>query len=223
MARCPGARILRALDAAGLLRVLQRVDRSFERARQAFRAVNGDGYLVDLIKPLRVPPWSDEAMRLADDPSDGDAVEIAGRQWPESAPAFEATAIDLRGEAARLVTVDPRIFAAHKHWLVGQPDREPIKCRRDAAQAAAVASLIATHLAHLPFEAADLRMLPRRCSPPITKPERPQRLTRQSGSRRGRIVAGGNRSCGARLGLAPRLTRFGRIGACRSSQQPSNT
>ena len=148
------------VEPGSLLRLLQRVDRSFERTRQAFRAANGDGYLVDLVKPLRSPPWSSEETRLGDDPADLDAVEIAGLQWLESAPAFEATAIDQRGEPLHLVTVDPRVFAAHKHWLAGQPDREPLRRRRDAAQAAAVASLTATHLGHLPFEADALRMLP---------------------------------------------------------------
>lgn len=43
-----------------LLRLLRKIDRSFERSPQTFRAANKDGYLVDLIKPLRNPPWQDE-------------------------------------------------------------------------------------------------------------------------------------------------------------------
>ncbi len=41
-------------------------------------------------------------------------MENGGRAWLESAPPFEAPAIDERGEPLRIVTVDPRIFAIHK-------------------------------------------------------------------------------------------------------------
>ena len=66
------------LEQASLLRLLQKVDRSFRRARQSYRAVNDDGYLVDLIKPLRNPPWSKDHAAIGDDPGDLEAVEIEG-------------------------------------------------------------------------------------------------------------------------------------------------
>ena len=146
---------------ASLLRLLQRVDRSFARSNQDFRAVNKHGYLVDLIKPLRDPPWKGDETKIGDDPNDLEAVEITGLAWHESAPAFEATAIDEKGEPLRVVTSDPRIFAVHKFWLSRRLDRDPIKRRRDAGQATAVAALIARYFPHLPFEAQDLRMLPK--------------------------------------------------------------
>ena len=149
------------VEPTSLLRILRRVDKSFARSNQEFRAVNRDGFLVDLIKPLRNPPWTNEPARVGGDPDDLAAVEIAGLAWHESAPPFESTAIDERGEPLRMVTSDPRIFAAHKFWLSSRPDREPIKRRRDRDQAAAVAALVATYMPHLPFEAGDLQMLPR--------------------------------------------------------------
>jgi hypothetical protein len=48
--------------------------------------------------------------------------------------------------------------------LSRRADRQPIKRHRDAAQAEAVAALVAlvaTYLTHLPFEAEQLRMLPK--------------------------------------------------------------
>jgi len=146
---------------ASLLRLLQRVDQSFERSSQDFRAVNKHGYLVDLIKPLRDPPWKSDGTRIGNDPDDLEAVEITGLAWHESAPAFEATAIDEKGEPLRIVTSDPRIFAVHKFWLSRRIDRDPIKRRRDAGQARAVAALVAGYFPHLPFAAADLRVLPK--------------------------------------------------------------
>jgi hypothetical protein len=149
------------LESASLLRILQRVDKSFARSNQEFRAVNRDGFLVDLIKPLRNPPWTNEHTRVGSDPDDLSAVEIEGLTWHESAPPFDATAIDDRGEPLRIIASDPRIFAIHKFWLANRSDREPIKRRRDREQAEAVAALVATYMPHLPFESDHLRMLPR--------------------------------------------------------------
>ena len=149
----------RALDTS-LLKILQSVDRSFARSAQPFRAVNRDGFLVDLITPLREPPRAANPDRLGSDPDDLAAVEIEGLSWHESAPAFEAIVIDARGEPCRIVASDPRVFAAHKLWLSERRDREAVKRDRDAAQARAVGALVARHMPHLPFERADLRMLP---------------------------------------------------------------
>jgi hypothetical protein len=52
------------VEEASLLRILQRVDKSFSRSREKFRAMNDEGYLVDLIKPARNPPWAAEAARV---------------------------------------------------------------------------------------------------------------------------------------------------------------
>lgn len=144
-----------------LLQIRQRVDKSFVRSSQEFRAVNRDGFLVDLIKPLRNPPWREEPSRLGADRDDLAAVEILGLAWHESAPPFEATAIDERGEPLRLVTSDPRVFAAHKFWLSNRLDREQIKRRRDREQAMVVAALVAEFMPHLPFKGDELRMLPK--------------------------------------------------------------
>ena len=61
----------------------------------------------------------------------------------------------------RIVTTDPRVWAAHKLWLSKRPDREPLKRRRDEAQARAIGSLVAQYLPHLPYAAEELRMLPK--------------------------------------------------------------
>ena len=146
---------------ASLLRILQRADRSFERTSQTYRAVNRDGFMVDLISPLHDPPWAGND-RLGSDPTDLTAVEIEGLSWHVSAPSFSAVAIDARGEPVRIVTTDPRVFAAHKLWLSKRKDREAIKRKRDGVQARAVGALVATHMAHLPYDRAELRMLPKR-------------------------------------------------------------
>ncbi len=148
-------------ETASLLRVLQQVDGSFERSRERYRARNRDGYIVDLIKPLRSPPWRQDPVRLGDDAGDLEAVELEGLAWHESAPAFEAVAIDERGEPLRIVASDPRVFAIHKYWLSQRLDREPIKKPRDLRQAQVMAALVAAYLPHLRLDGDDLLMLPK--------------------------------------------------------------
>lgn len=144
-----------------LLKVLRKVDRSFEKSAQMFRAVNRDGYLVDLIKPLRTPPWAKDRERIGADAEDVVAAEIEGLAWHESAPLFESVAIDERGEPLRIAASDPRIWAAHKLWLSKRVDRDPIRRKRDEAQARAIAQVLTEHLPHRGFIAEEMRMLPK--------------------------------------------------------------
>jgi hypothetical protein len=146
---------------SSLLYLLQKVDGSFDRSTQKFRAANKDGYLVDLIKPLRNPPWQKGKEQVGTDAADLVAAEIEGLAWHESAAPFEATVIDEKGQPCRIVTTDPRVWAAHKLWLSKRVDREPIKRRNDEAQARAIGRLVAKYMPNLPYVADELRMLPR--------------------------------------------------------------
>jgi hypothetical protein len=136
---------------ARLLHLLRKIDRSFERSNQAFRAVNDDGYTVDLIKPPRNPPLRDENQRVAVNTGDLLASEVEGSAWRGSAPSFEAVTIDEKGEPLRIVATDPRVWVAHKLWLSKRQDREPLKRRRDEAQAYAVGRLVTEYMPHLPY------------------------------------------------------------------------
>lgn len=149
------------VEDGALINLLRKVDRSFERSSAKFCAVNRDGYLVDLIKPLANPAWKQSRQTVGKADDELVAAEIAGLAWLENAPAFEAIAIDEKGGPLRLVVPDPRIFAAHKFWVSKRADREPIKRRRDLAQAQAVARLTTQYLEHLPYESSELRVLPR--------------------------------------------------------------
>ena len=149
------------LSQASLLQLLRKIDRSFTRSAQTFRAVNDEAYLVDLIKPLRNPPWTNDSQQIGTDAGDLLAAEIEGLAWHESAPAFEAIAIDERGEPCRIVATDPRVWAAHKLWLSQRHDRERVKRRRDEFQARTVARLVAECMPHLPYNSAQLKMLPK--------------------------------------------------------------
>jgi hypothetical protein len=144
-----------------LLQVLRRVDRSFEKSKQAFRATNAEGYLVDLIKPMRNPPWQSGPEMIGTDPDDLLAADIEGLGWHENAPSFEAVALDEKGEPLRIVATDPRVWAAHKLWLSKRQDRDRIKRQRDAAQARTIALLVTKYMPQLPYDMEQLRMLPK--------------------------------------------------------------
>lgn len=146
-------------DGKRLLDMLRSADRSFQTSARTFRAVNGEGYMVDLIKPR--PRDLRRRERTSLSANDLEAAEIEGLVWLENAPSFEAVAIDERGFPLRLVVPDPRVFAIHKHWVAKQAGRESIKARRDAAQSVLVGRLTREMLPHLPFEPGELRMLPR--------------------------------------------------------------
>lgn len=144
-----------------LLGVLKQADKTFERSKRSFQAVNASGYLVDLIEPERNTPWKFDKTSITRDGDDLQASPIEGVAWHESAPLFEAVAIDARGYPLRIIAPDPRAFAVHKLWLADRPQRNPAKRRRDREQAKAVAQLTAQYLTHLPFAFEALRSFPR--------------------------------------------------------------
>lgn len=145
----------------GVLGIIRKVDRSFApRAPGDFRAVNRDGYLVDLIRPqTRRVMSSSERDRIGESADDLRGSPIHGLNWLVNAPKFAAVAIDEAGFPVPIDTVDPRAFALHKAWVSELPDRDPVKKVRDRSQAVAVATLAARHLG-LSFDGSVLSALP---------------------------------------------------------------
>jgi hypothetical protein len=150
----------REISESSVLGILKAADRSFRRTRQSYRAANDDGYLVDLIAPIRNPPWKRTASAEPEG-EDIEAASIEGLIWLENAPSFEQMALDEKGFPLRMVTVDPRAFAVHKHWVSSRIDRDPLKKTRDLAQAETVAQLLRTYLPHLDLAPEDMAMIPR--------------------------------------------------------------
>ena len=144
----------------GLLGIIRKADRSFELVRSGdFRAVNRDGYMVDLIKPLPKKIMEREPIRIGD-AEDLKAVEIRNLYWLISSPKFEQIVIGDDGRPSPITVPDPRAFALHKFWLSKQDDREPVKKQRDHGQSKAVGKLVIEHLPQYRFEASELRMFP---------------------------------------------------------------
>ncbi|MBO0906002.1 GSU2403 family nucleotidyltransferase fold protein [Jiella sonneratiae] len=147
--------------AAGLVGMLQSVDRSFRKLANGFRMANRDNYLVDLIAPVPKDAARSPPQRVGDVEGDLVAVEIRGLEWLVNGPKVSAVVVDMRGLPAPMVCVDPRYFALHKLWVSETDDREAARRRRDRAQAVAVGNLVTTHLPSLRFDDRSLEALPK--------------------------------------------------------------
>jgi hypothetical protein len=149
------------INTSGLIGLLQKVDESFAPTNpRSFRAVNRNGYLVDLIRPETRDVFRDRLPAgLTDMPDDLEGAAIFGLGWLVNSPKLEAIAIDDKGYPVRLIVIDPRAFALHKAWVSNRQDREPIKAARDLEQAKA-AAIIATQYLKKSFDGSDLMALP---------------------------------------------------------------
>lgn len=144
-----------------VLGLLKAVDHSFEKVpRLAYRAVNKDGFMVDLIRPQPRPAWKREpgAQALADD--DLDPSPIEGLQWLVNSPAVSVLAVDGRGYPLPMVVPDPRFWMLHKTWLSKRTMRDPDKKQRDARQALLLWDLIGRKLPQYPLDESFISSLP---------------------------------------------------------------
>ena len=151
-------RLVLAIDGkkrGGILQTLRNVDKSFNVQRDLFRAVNADGYFVDVIRPMR------KNKGLLGEYDLGRIVPagIDGLNWLINSARFEATAIAEDGKPVWMSCIDPRAFALYKLWVSKQDGREAIKRKRDAKQAAAVAEV--AQLIGLTFDNKEPAALPK--------------------------------------------------------------
>lgn len=146
---------------SGLLAVLQDVDRSFEVAGKShFRAVNKEGFYVDLVKQAPNPPWKKgEPLQMA--PGDLVPAWLPNIKWLLSSEKFSSLVIGQDGIPAPIVAPDPRAFAVYKSWLSKQDEREPEKRARDEVQALATLELVKEKFPHLKLDVNAERMFPK--------------------------------------------------------------
>ena len=141
---------------AGLLGLIQRIDKTFRLARQrSFRAVNSKGFMVELI---RAPLSEHRAMSLGRN-EDLIAEPLQGLDWLADAPRMTQIVIAEDGYPVRFIVPDPRVFALHKMWLSTHPTRDPLKRKRDFHQGEAVAGLALEYL-NLSFDDEAINKLP---------------------------------------------------------------
>src|SRR5258708_3024466 len=145
--------------AEGVLGLLRKVDHTFVAPRNSFRAVNDEGYYVDIIRALEKDEMRAVNTRISPVDDDLEAPALAGLEWLINAPKFEQIVVGADGIPLWMSCIDPRAFALHKYWISRRDDRDPLKRRRDAAQARAVAAVAVEYL-RLEFSVKELSALP---------------------------------------------------------------
>lgn len=128
-----------------------------------YRMVNSSGFAVELVRQpvasraggeLAAPPTTATGLRGDMQPAAMEGLDVLA-----NAPVFSSVGIDEAGYPVRLVAPDPRSMAMLKAWLSEQPERNPVKRPRDAAQAGVILELVdgwlagmlpAEGLSHLP-------------------------------------------------------------------------
>jgi hypothetical protein len=146
------------ISEAGILGLLRSVDPTFSHQIGHFRAINDDGYYVDLIRPAAKHEASKSVLGITD--NDLVPTAIFGLEWLMNAPRFEAMIIAADGLPTWVSCVDPRVYALYKFWLATKAEtREPVKRQRDKSQAKEVARVAREYL-NLPFDAKSLTALP---------------------------------------------------------------
>jgi hypothetical protein len=136
-------------DSPSMLAALQKVDASFELIEdQRYTAINKDGFEVDIIR--RVATEGDpHPVRMSDSEDDFWVVQAKRAADLVNAPEFTEIVVAEGGVMARLTTIHPAVFVSFKRWMSKEPDRDPIKRRRDALQADAVEWALQERLPHL--------------------------------------------------------------------------
>ena len=134
---------------SSMLGVLKKVDASFRiRQGQKYTAVNKDGFEVDIIR--REQTGDDpHPIKLSDADEDFWVAQARRANVLLDSPGFSAVIVATNGSMARMKTVHPATFVAFKRWMAGQPDRDPLKRRRDLLQADAVQALLEQYLPQL--------------------------------------------------------------------------
>jgi hypothetical protein len=136
-------------DSPSMLAALQKVDKSFQIIEdQKYTAINQDGFEVDIIRRVATPE-DPHPIRLSDAEDDFWVVQAKRADELMNAPEFTEMVVAENGAMARLTTVHPSVFVTFKRWMSKEPDRDPLKRRRDALQADAVEWALNERLPHL--------------------------------------------------------------------------
>ena len=125
-------------DAPSMLAALQKVDKTFQvNEDQKYTAINKDGFEVDIIRRM-AKEGDPHPIRLSNAADDFWVVQAKRADELMNAPEFSEVVVAENGTMARLTTIHPAVFVSIKRWMSKEPDRDPLKRRRDSLQADAV-------------------------------------------------------------------------------------
>lgn len=136
-------------DSPSMLAALQKVDKTFQVIEdQKYTAINKDGFEVDIIRRL-ASEGDPHPIRMSDAEDDFWVVQAKRAGELMNAPEFTEVVVSEGGAMARMTTIHPAVFVSFKRWMSKEPDRDPLKRRRDALQADAVEWALHERLPHL--------------------------------------------------------------------------
>ena len=136
-------------DSPSMLAALQKVDKTFQvNEDQKYTAINKDGFEVDIIRRL-ASEGDPHPIRMSDSEDDFWVVQAKRAGELINAPEFTEVVVSEGGAMARMTTIHPAVFVSFKRWMSKEPDRDPLKRRRDALQADAVEWALHERLPHL--------------------------------------------------------------------------
>lgn len=131
---------------SSMLGVLKKVDPTFRmRQSQKYTAVNKDGFEVDIIRREQTDD-DPHPIKLSNADEDFWVAQAPRANVLLDSPGFSAVIVATNGTMARMHTVQPSTFVAFKRWMAEQPDRDPLKRRRDMLQADGVQTLLEQYL-----------------------------------------------------------------------------
>jgi hypothetical protein len=143
----------------GLIGIIRKAERSFKvDKKNKYRAVNKDGYRVELISPLI--DMRKKSVPVSDYEKDLVAAEIEGLRWLVSSPKVSQIVIDESGWPVTVTAPIPPVFVLYKLWLSNRTDRARPKRQRDRHQALVIAKITIDYLPEYKFNKDNLQALP---------------------------------------------------------------
>jgi Nucleotidyltransferase len=134
---------------SSMLELIKKVDSTFEiRPDQKYTAVNSKGFEIDIIR-REAKEGDPHPLRLTDDENDFFAVQAKRAGDLLAGPRFSSMIVSATGHMARMNTISPLAFVKFKRWMAEQPDRDPLRRRRDKLQADLVEELVKEYLPHI--------------------------------------------------------------------------
>jgi hypothetical protein len=152
--------------------LLKDVDPSFNKTR-AYRAINDEGYFVDLVRPTSTPVGYEDGFKsIGSSSEDLEAAEIEGLWWITNVPSLTSVAVADDGYPVQIVAPHPLAYAAHKMWVSRRIEREAVKKRRDEAQSHLVERLVHEYLPQWRYDDKLLQALPKQLRALVGKDEK---------------------------------------------------
>lgn len=134
---------------SSMLDLIKRVDSTFEiRQDQRHTAVNSKGFEVDFIR-RETTEGDPHPLQLTEDEDDFYAIQAKRAGVLLDGPRFSGMIVSVTGHMARMNTISPLAFVRFKRWMAEQPDRDPMKRRRDKLQADLIEELVEEYLPNL--------------------------------------------------------------------------